>query len=47
VVRDACGAGHQEAADRALQTLEFLGDTVLVDSATVRATINSANDKEA
>jgi nicotinamidase-related amidase len=47
VVRDACGAGHQEAVDRALQTLEFLGDTVLVDSATVRATINSANDKEA
>jgi nicotinamidase-related amidase len=35
VVRDACGAGHQEAADRALQTLEFLGDTVLTDSETI------------
>jgi biuret amidohydrolase len=35
VVRDACGAGHQEAADRALQTLEFLGDTVLTDCATI------------
>jgi nicotinamidase-related amidase len=35
VVRDACGAGHQEAADRALLTLEFLGDTVLTDAATV------------
>jgi biuret amidohydrolase len=46
VVRDACGAGHQEAADRALQTLEFLGDTVLIDSATLKATINPANNKE-
>ena len=35
VVRDACGAGHQEAADRALLTLEFLGDTVLTDSETI------------
>src|SRR5450755_1127054 len=41
LVRDACGAGHQEAADRALLTLEFLGDTVLTDSATVNATMNS------
>jgi biuret amidohydrolase len=35
VVRDACGAGHEDAAKRALATLEFLGDTVLTDSATV------------
>jgi biuret amidohydrolase len=35
VVRDACGAGHPDAAARALQTLEFLGDTVLTDSATL------------
>jgi nicotinamidase-related amidase len=41
LVRDACGAGHQEAADRALLTLEFLGDTVLTDSATVNATMSS------
>jgi biuret amidohydrolase len=33
VIRDACGAGHPDAAARALQTLEFLGDTVLTDSA--------------
>ena len=44
VVRDACGAGHQEAAERALQTLEFLGDTVITDLATVSAIMNSAND---
>ena len=28
VVRDACGAGHREAAVRALATLEFLGDAL-------------------
>jgi nicotinamidase-related amidase len=39
VVRDACGAGHQEAAERALQTLEFLGDTVLTDFANVSVAI--------
>jgi nicotinamidase-related amidase len=41
VVRDACGAGHQDAADRALLTLEFLGDTVLTDLATVRTAMNA------
>ena len=35
LVRDACGAGHEDAAERALQTLEFLGDTVLSDVRTV------------
>ncbi len=39
VVRDACGAGHQDAAERALQTLAFLGDTVLTDMAIVRASL--------
>jgi biuret amidohydrolase len=39
VVRDACGAGHQDAADRALETLKFLGDTVLTDSAAVSAAL--------
>lgn len=41
LVRDACGAGHQDAADRALQTLEFLGDTVITDIETVNAAIES------
>jgi hypothetical protein len=41
VVREACGAGHQDAADRALLTLEFLGDTVLTDLPTVRTAMNS------
>jgi nicotinamidase-related amidase len=42
VVRDACGAGHQEAADRALLTLEFLGDTMLTDSAAVSSMLRLA-----
>jgi nicotinamidase-related amidase len=44
LVRDACGAGHQDAAKRALLTLEFLGDTVLADSATVTAGMKSTGD---
>ncbi|MCU1295447.1 MAG: isochorismatase [Bryobacterales bacterium] len=43
VVRDACGAGHREAADRALLTLEFLGDTVLIDSPTVSMAIKATS----
>jgi nicotinamidase-related amidase len=46
VVRDACGAGHHEAADRALVTLEFLGDTVLTDVAAVSAALNSPANAE-
>jgi biuret amidohydrolase len=46
VVRDACGAGHREAADRALATLEFLGETVITDLATVSRTINSIDRLE-
>jgi nicotinamidase-related amidase len=41
VIRDACGAGHQDAADRALQTLQFLGDSVLTDSAAVSVAMKS------
>lgn len=44
VVRDACGAGHKDAADRALATLEFLGDSVLTDSANVSVALNSPVD---
>jgi biuret amidohydrolase len=39
VVSDACGTGHKDAADRALATLEFLGDTVITDLATISRTI--------
>ena len=32
VVRDACGAGHPEAAQRALDSLAFAGDTLFTDT---------------
>jgi len=41
LIRDACGAGHQEAADHTLLTLELLGDTVLTDFATVNASLKA------
>ena len=28
VIRDACGAGHQDAGERALDTLKFIGDAM-------------------
>lgn len=31
VVTDACGAGHAEAADRALASIRFMGDAILTD----------------
>ena len=35
VVRDACGAGHLEAGERALESLAFTGDAILTDTATI------------
>jgi nicotinamidase-related amidase len=31
LVRDACGAGHREAAERTIATLEYLGDTLFTN----------------
>lgn len=31
VVRDACGFGHEEAAERSIAGLEFAGDTIVTD----------------
>jgi len=36
VVTDACGAGHTEAADRALANMRFMGDAILTDIQTIR-----------
>jgi nicotinamidase-related amidase len=33
VVTDACGAGHEEAAKRAIDGLAFSGDAILTDTA--------------
>jgi biuret amidohydrolase len=37
VVTDACGAGHDEAADHAIADLEHAGDTLMTDVATITA----------
>jgi biuret amidohydrolase len=34
VLADACGAGHREAADRSVETMRFVGETVISDVAT-------------
>jgi nicotinamidase-related amidase len=39
VVMDACGAGHAEAADRALASLRFMGDAIFTDIETIRGTL--------
>ncbi len=36
VVTDACGAGHAEAGERALASIEFMGDAILTDIQTIR-----------
>lgn len=37
VVTDACGAGHDEAADHAIADLEHAGDAIMTDVDTIRA----------
>jgi biuret amidohydrolase len=31
VIADACGAGHADAAERSLETLRFIGETIITD----------------
>jgi biuret amidohydrolase len=35
VVKDACGFGHQDAAERSIASLEFAGDALFTDAATM------------
>jgi nicotinamidase-related amidase len=37
VVTDACGSGHQEAGERALENLRYLGDAIFTDVAEICA----------
>jgi nicotinamidase-related amidase len=41
VVRDACGAGHADAAERAIETLKFLGDSIISESDAVSAAMEA------
>jgi nicotinamidase-related amidase len=47
LVRDACGAGHADAAERALETLRFLGDTVIADLESVIAALPAVRAESA
>jgi biuret amidohydrolase len=42
VVTDACGAGHPEAAERALATLRFAGGSIQTHRATIRSALASS-----
>ena len=41
LVKDACGAGHADAAERAVNNLGFLGDTFVTDLASVEASLRT------
>jgi biuret amidohydrolase len=41
IVTDACGAGHQEAGERALATLRFIGDAIFTDVASLREALRA------
>jgi biuret amidohydrolase len=34
IIADACGAGHEEAGQRSLESLKFAGDAIITDTAT-------------
>lgn len=40
VVTDACGAGHAQAGQRALESIEFIGDAILTDLQTVQQVLS-------
>jgi biuret amidohydrolase len=46
VVRDACGAGNAEAAERSLRSLGFAGDAFIADTADVCAALGRARVAE-
>ena len=36
VVTDACGAGHADAAERAMESIKFMGDAIMTDTQSIR-----------
>ncbi|HEY3935958.1 MAG TPA: cysteine hydrolase [Bryobacteraceae bacterium] len=40
VITDACGAGHEDAAKRSIESLKFAGDAVFTDVATISALLS-------
>jgi nicotinamidase-related amidase len=46
VIKDACGFGHREAAERSLANLEFAGDTLFADVATICVELNRSRERK-
>ncbi|MDW6022974.1 cysteine hydrolase [Mesorhizobium sp. BAC0120] len=42
ILADACGAGHEEAAQRSLESLRFAGDAIISDVETFGSILNKA-----
>lgn len=47
VVTDACGAGHDEAADHAIADLEHAGDALMTNTETICALLRGSGEKSA
>src|SRR5215212_2146777 len=42
IVQDACGAGHEAAGRRSLESLKFAGDSLITDASTINALFRKA-----
>jgi nicotinamidase-related amidase len=47
VVKDACGCGHRDAAERSIASLEFAGDSLFTDVDTICAQFRRIADERA
>jgi nicotinamidase-related amidase len=46
IVRDACGAGHEEAAQRSLAGIAYSGDAVLTDVDTICGVLSRSRSSQ-
>jgi nicotinamidase-related amidase len=47
IVKDACGCGHRDAADRSIASLEFAGDAMFTDIDTICARFRQIQQEQA
>jgi biuret amidohydrolase len=47
VITDACGAGHPEAAERALESMRFVGDALFTNVAEIRGLLHQLTPEPA
>jgi biuret amidohydrolase len=43
VIEDACGHGHRDAAERAIENMRYMGDAIVTDIQTLRQTLGSSS----